>query len=162
MLRAGARRRAPLARAVHSPGAAVQVRSLQVAIMMPGTGIMMRLRAGLGCWHPLATANARHDHARAATLPVPGELWVGVLNPPALSLWQPEAPVRTPRLPGPVPRAARARNPRSPSPSPSPKLGPNCPGMGMGVPSPICRGSGIIRGHPHPRFARIGGTAEYH
>jgi hypothetical protein len=68
MLRAGARRRAPLARAVHSPGAAVQVRSLQVAIMMPGTGIMMRLRAG--CWHPLATANARHDHAATPRLPV--------------------------------------------------------------------------------------------
>jgi hypothetical protein len=53
---------------------------------------------------------------------------------------------------------ARARNPRSPSPTPSPI----CPGMWMGVPSPICRGSGTIPTpipdlpesgvHPHPRF----------
>ena len=37
---------------------------------------------------------------------------------------------------------SRARTPRSPSPSPSPI----CPGMGMGVPSPICRG------HRSPRL----------
>ena len=51
----------------------------------------------------------------------------------------------------------RARNPRSPSPPPSPI----CRGSGMAVPSPICRGSGV-HPHRHPRFARIGDTAEYH
>jgi hypothetical protein len=59
----------------------------------------------------------------------------------------------------------RARNPRSPSPSPI------CPGTGMGVRSPICRGSGIIPvpvpdsyksgmdPRPRPRFAGDRGSS---
>ncbi len=48
----------------------------------------------------------------------------------------------------------RARNPRSPSPSPPPIRR----GSGVGVPSPICRGSGV-HPHRHPRFAGNRGSS---
>jgi hypothetical protein len=40
--------------------------------------------------------------------------------------------------------------------SPIPVLSPICPGVWMGLPSPICRGSGVRpHWHPQPRFAEI-------